>query len=145
MPSLNDFELLNINIKKFGIGYIFDCGKSDIKNFVEKHKDIKIHYLKHIKKYFFRQSQMKSVLATKNDFKITKERYPFPKNLLESNKLFIDIDKKLLICSKNYKYKNDYYLLGGFKNSKNNCWSFKAKAFDKFLNDNTLCVQNNYI
>ena len=134
----------NVQIKKYGVGYIFDCDKNTIKKFVEEHDDIKIYYLKHIKKYFFRQSQMEKVLAACN-FEVSEEKMLFPKNLLRSNKLSIDVDKKRLIYSYDYKYKNDYYFLGGFRNNKNNYWSFKSKAFDQFLNDNTLCVQNNYI
>jgi hypothetical protein len=143
-PPCEYSQTNNIKIKKYGVGYIFDCDKKNIKHFVDQHEDIKIYYLKHIKKYFFRESQMGKVLNS-NNFEVSEEKMLFPKNLLRSNKLSIDVDKKRLKYSNDYKYKNDYYFLGGFKNSKNNCWSFKSKAFDKFLNDNTLCVQNNYI
>ena len=143
-PPCEYSQTNSIKIKKYGVGYIFDCDKKNIKNFVEQNQDIKIYYLKHIKKYFFRESQIGKVLNS-NNFEVSDEKMQFPKNLLRSNKLSIDVDKKRLTYSNDYKYKNDYYFLGGFKNSKNNYWSFKSKAFDEFLNDNTLCVQNNYI
>lgn len=135
-------SLNNIKIKKYGVGYIFDCNKNDINDFVKNQKDIKIYFLKHIRKYFFRKSQMEKVLSFA-DFNVTDEILPFPKNLLASSKLCVDVDGKKIKCSKDYIYKNDYYFIGGWKSKNSNCWNFKHNAFNNFLNHNTLIVQNN--
>lgn len=121
----------SVVIKKYGVGYVFDCQKDIIETFVNNNLHIKIYYLEHIKRYFFRKSQMDKILEIYN-FKASDVKIPFPSHLWNIT-LSINRNDKTVTCNPDYGI-NDYYFLGGFKNaSKPNTWNFKPNAFNKLL------------
>ena len=126
--------LEQVVIKKYGVGYIFDCHKDIIESFVNQNSNLKIYYLEHAHRYFFRKSQLDTVLDA-YAFQVSEYKIPFPWNLLSDGRLGINTKHKQITCLPSYDFVDDYYFLGGFKSStESNMWEFKPKAFKKLLN-----------
>ena len=140
------YNLENIVIKRYGVGYVFEwddnTDNEELNDFIKENTHLDIHYLRHCDRYFFRKCVLEDVLEV-YDFEVNEEKIPFQQKIFSKHwtagKLTVDTNTKQIYCDDNYKYRHDYYFLGAFSDGPN-IWTFKPKAFKKFMKNYTLLI-----